>query len=358
MPDQRREPRSSSSRTIPTSCCWRRSPPGGCRRSIICARPARSAAAPASASSAGTTCRARRSCAACPIASCSGTTPRSGSDPVARHARRSHRRHRRAVLRPVVRPRAVARPRVVLPGGRAVARPSDPAVRVFGDDAESVRVEVRAAVDRGDSPQQRSAAARGGHPGAAASGAAGRVGRCLARALRERGAVRPQSGQSRCAGRLFRLAVSQPRRRRAGDERVSRGGHRRPSGVHAAAARVRDVPGGRAALPLPRRGRGRVAESEPIAAGSSRRARVGAGEAGRARRTEREVHPRVRPAAGLGRAGDAGVRRRDRGARRGDAAAAGAVPRPGTARCSRSCAPSRGRRRKAGCAHRCAIRRR
>ena len=38
---------------------------------------------------------------------------------------------------------------------------------------------------------------------------------------------------------------------RSRDQRLSRGGDRRPTGVHAAASRVRDVPGGRAALPLP-----------------------------------------------------------------------------------------------------------
>ena len=69
-------------------------------------------------------------------------------------------------------------------------------------------------------------------------------------ALRERGVPRRQPDRSRVTRRLLRLAVPQQRGRRAGDERVSRGGDRRPAGADVHAARVPDAPGGDDPLPV------------------------------------------------------------------------------------------------------------
>ena len=161
------------------------------------------ACAPCCRSGAGITCRARRCCATMPrCASSCGTSRRSRSDRHARRAGRSRDRHRRAVLRPVVRPRAVASRRGVLPS--VGLRPDRPFVLYVcsslfrGTASEPAFVER---VDSGGAQQRRSPAEGHRHPRSAASRAAGRVAR--------RGSVR--LSQRRVLGRASRWM---PRRRR------------------------------------------------------------------------------------------------------------------------------------------------
>ena len=116
-------------------------------------------------------------------------------DQVARHAARPHRRHRRAVLRPVVQPDAVSRSSLVLSRGWPGSRPAADPVCLFGHDSQPLRVAVCAAVDRGHQVQSDERVRDAGilvrpHP-ERTGGMAG----CLSRAIWQRGVVRTESRQ-------------------------------------------------------------------------------------------------------------------------------------------------------------------
>ena len=155
--------------------------------------------------------------------------------------------------------------------------------------------------------QRRPAPARAGRAGAAAPRAAEGVGRHQPRRL-DNVAFHGRNPIDRDAKRrLLRLAVLQQRGRRPGDERVPRGGHRRPAGADLHAARVPDAPGGDDPLPVPDDGRRRAAAH---GAGHRRRTSRSSPTAvalGGARdERNRRFLGGVRPAARPGRAGDAG----------------------------------------------------
>src|SRR6185503_19777649 len=227
--------------------------------------------------------------------------PEAGSDRAAWRPAGAGRRHRRAVLRPVVGPHAVPLARRVLHPGRVEA---DPAVRplclLVALARHGERAGFRPRVGARHPLEQRPAAARRRHPGPSASHPPRRVAR--------RGHVElPQPGDlgiaprgRRGEGGLLRVAVLQRRGRRPQHQRVSRGGGRRQARAHRAAARDLDVqPGRDDSLPVSPHGERRAADGGPEPRGARPPA---GGLAGRRRRRRREslavrrrLHPAVRP---------------------------------------------------------------
>ena len=294
----------TSRRTGPTSCSSRRSSLSDRRRSTTCAPRDRSAFPRRSASGAGIICPARRSFASCPIACSSGTTRRSSE------ARELHGvpgaadcRHRRAVLRQVVRPparRAIAQTfcrQIGLP-----ARPSDPALRVLGAvHRQPARSAVRRRLDpahpdaRGSSRLRDTPILVRPHPSRRR-----RVGGRRSDAVRRRGACGAATRSMPHAradyfDSLYHSAVVVGLNTSAFIEAGILG---RPV-LHHPAARVAREPDGHGALQIPVRGRRRTADERDQLRRAPATARRGAGASVHG---DPAVRPRVRAAARTRRA--------------------------------------------------------